>query len=166
MSMFLGLSIPNRVQEVISSKLSPYEQYIEHIIPPDSWHITLLYLGEVENPKQYYSRLKKPLSQAFLPTVHVAFLGRGHNRLQLWAYVEASALLTAVRGSLVQRCRSMRLPIPPNVLKEDFIPHIAVARLYGVARSVGIADEPVSCTFAARQVHLFQSTQKEVSMTL
>lgn len=155
--VFLGLDIPDFVKQSLYEGMKAYDRYIERTIPDERWHITLLFLGETANPKQYYSRLSKPLPQAYVPMVHVAYLGRGFHRGQLWAYINPTPLLMNIRNDLVVRLKKLRFPIPHKSLLGEYAPHIAIAKLYSMSRGVGMPDEPISMTFAARDAYLYQS---------
>lgn len=153
--LFLGLSVPAAAYQVFHRALAAYPQYIEKTLPETRWHATLAYLGDVENPQQYLSRLLKPLPQAYVPTVAVTHIGRGLHRMQLWGYINPSTILLNVQRQLVDRLKTMRFPLPKT--SDDFIPHIHLANLYPMARGIGIADSPCAARFAFHQIHLYES---------
>jgi 2'-5' RNA ligase len=159
--LFIGLPVPNRLVGPIELSFSKYPQYIEQVIPPETWHLTLLYLGEVKNSRQYYGRLRVPLPQPFVPTVRITHVGRGLNKHQLWAYAEPSPVLTNLRHEILQRIKGMRLQHAAEIKIDDFVPHIAIAKLFPVAGGVGMADFPINVSFPVDQVTLYQNHSDE-----
>lgn len=153
--LFLGVSIPAPARKIIAATFPQVEHYIEKTIPEERWHLTLLFLGDVENPQQYLSRLLKPNPQAFVPTVSVMHVGRGLQRLQLWAHCHPSTSLLNLQTQFADRLRTMRFQFPKN--KDEYKPHIHLANLYPMARGIGIADVACSTRFAVTQVHLYES---------
>lgn len=155
--LFLGVPIPDTARGALASGLAQYPQYIERTVPPERWHVTLVFLGEVEHPRQYYSRLFKALPQTFVPTIALTHVGRGLAREQLWAFVHASPGFLGLRQQLVARLKKMRLPLPP-ALDREFTPHVHLANLFPMARGIGLADHPLSLSFIFPAVHLYRST--------
>lgn len=154
--LFLGVTIPPAAGKILRATLSQFPQYIESIVPESNWHLTLAFLGDVEHPQQYLKRLLKPLPQTYVPTVSLMHVGRGLQRLQLWAYANPSTSLLNLRGQLQDRLRTMRFPLPKTI--DDFVPHIRLANLYPMARGIGIADYPCVARFAITQIELYEST--------
>lgn len=154
--LFLGLSLPDKAKANLQESLRHFPNYIEKIIPPETWHLTLLFLGEVEHPQQYWSRLTKALPQTFIPTVSLMHVGRGIVRDQLWAYAHPSPGLQNLRQQLWDRLRSMRFPIPEKQ-QQEFVPHVRLATLYPMARGLGMADHAVATTFSVSAVHVYHS---------
>jgi 2'-5' RNA ligase len=155
--MFIAIPVPSQIVPAISLAFEEYPQHIEKILPTEKWHLTLLWLGDVENPKQYYSRLTKPMPQSFVPTVRYTHVGRGAQRQQLWAYAEPSPSLLSMREALVARLRTMRFPFPEKPQYEKFIPHTRVANLYSMSGGVGLADFPLTTTFVPKEIHIIRS---------
>lgn len=164
--IFIGVPIPINSLKSVQASFQEYQQYISSPITPAKWHLTILYLGEINNPKQYYSRLRKPVSLSFVPTVRITHIGRGLNKHQLWAYVEDSVILNNIRGELVRRLKSMRFNFADTTeLGDGFVPHIAIANLFRMAGGVGLADYPLTLSFAVTQAHIFRSTLAGESTT-
>lgn len=156
--MFIALPVPQNIATAVSKAFDQYPQYLERRVPEQKWHVTLLWLGDVENPEQYMSRLRKDMIQSFLPTVRVTHVGRGKQRKQLWAYIDPAVAITTIRNEVIARLKSMRFPIPDQERKRPFIPHIHIADLYDVAGGIGLADYPVPVSFAAREANIVYST--------
>ncbi len=156
--LFIGLPIPERVGELLSSTFALYPQYIETQVPRANWHLTLAKLGDVENPKQYYSRLLKPLPQSFVPTVQLTHVGRGRpTRQLLWAFAEPTSVLLGLREQIVKRLKKMRFQFPPGELKQEYIPHITLAHLFPQVGHVGIADAPTVTSFSVEAINVYRS---------
>lgn len=156
--LFLGLPVPEHVVRQTQAAFPSYAHVIEREVPAEKWHVTLIWLDEVENPAQYHSRLRKPLPQSFMPTVQLTHLGRGRQRTQLWAYAEASAVLLNIRTQLMDRLRVMRFPVPTEEKHRPFVPHITCAHLFESIGGVGLADTPLVTSFSVKEVLLYRST--------
>lgn len=153
--LFLGVSIPAATHHFFHQAMAALPQYIEKKVPESRWHVTLAYLGDVEHPQQYLSRLLKPMPQAYVPTMAVTHVGRGLHRMQLWGYVNPSTMLLSVRTQILDRLKTMRFPLPKSMT--DYVPHLNLATLYPMARGIGIADYPCAARFAFHQIHLYES---------
>lgn len=160
--LFLSLPVPEQAITPIQRSLAQYPQYIERPVKPANWHLTLLFLGAVKNPTQYYGRLKLPLPQQFVPTVRITHVGRGLHKHQLWAYAEPSAVLVNLRDELMARLKKMRFRFGADAAVEenDFVPHITIAKLFPVAGGVGLADFPVTVSWSAAEAQVVRSTPR------
>lgn len=155
--VFVSLPVPHQIGERVRESFAHFAHVIREPVPIPRWHVTLAWLGEVYNPKQYYSRLTKPLGHSFVPTVRILHVGRGRNREQLWAYVEPANNLLAIRDELTRRLKTMRFQFPDEMRQQPFIPHITVAKLYDHAGRLGLADYPTPCSFAVKEAHVWRS---------
>ena len=61
--LFLALPVPLRIQHLLEKVLTQYAPYLERTIPSSNWHITLMFLGEIENYEEHVSAILQPLSQ-------------------------------------------------------------------------------------------------------
>ncbi len=156
--IFIGLPIPENVITAVQGSFQEYQQYITRPVVPEKWHLTLLHLGEVNNPKQYYSRLRKQLTSSFVPTVRITHVGRGLNKHQLWAYAEPSVSLKSMRSEIIKRLKSMRFQFQEKAeLADDFVPHITIANLFRMTGGVGLADYPLTLSFTVNKAHIYRS---------
>lgn len=163
--LFLSVSIPPLVNKALEEAMRPYQPYIENEVTPVRRHLTLVFLGEVENPKQYYSRLLKDMPQTFVPTINLTHVGRGLHRMQLWAFGHPTNSLLNLREQVLMRLKKMRCPLPEDQADREFVPHIHIANLYAMSRSVGLADQPLSTQFTVPTIELYKSTRSPDGLT-
>lgn len=155
--VFVAVDVPETAVRIIRRSLGEYPQYIKQVTPDNKWHVTLAWLGEVENPKQYLSRLTRNMRQGFVPTIRVNHVGRGLQRSQLWAYVDPATVLTGIRDQIFDRLGTMRFPDLGKIRQRQYVPHIHVADLFGMAGGIGLADEPAMVNFAVKEAKIYRS---------
>lgn len=155
--LFIALPIPERSYPPLLTASQQYPEYVKSTVPTERWHMTILFLGEVANPKEYIPRLCKPLIQTYLPTVNVTHAGRGLQRLHLWAWVTPTPVLEHIRQELIARLKKMRFRFPPGALDKEFVPHIHLANFWPVSRGLGLADYPAATSFATPVAHIYSS---------
>lgn len=155
--LFLGLPVPESVKSKIRQTAeNHFGKYFAQLIPEERWHVTLFFFGNVHNHAQYIGRLSQALPQAFVPTVSVTHLGRGARREQLWAFIQPTPGLLALREALDIRLRKIHFPRP--VGNRTFRPHISLAQFYPVVQGMGMADVPCQTAYAVKEAYLYQST--------
>lgn len=155
--LFLGLAIPEAVGQRLKELTEQhFGKYVGNIVPTERMHVTLFFFGEVLNHAQYVGRLQQPLPQTFVPTVSITHIGRGATRDQLWAGLQPSAGLLALRNALDERLLKSRFPRP--VGRKTFTPHIKLGTFYPAVRGIGLADVASPVAFAVREAHLYKST--------
>jgi 2'-5' RNA ligase len=155
--IFLALPVPTHVAETINPAARNFDYATERMLPAEKWHLTLAWLGETHNPKQYISRLRKPMLQPFTPAIRLTYLGRGRKRDQLWAYADKSSVLLVIREELIKRLKKMRFPMPEETIKEEYVPHIHVGNFYQTVRGIGMADIPLTTSFSVKEAVLLAS---------
>ena len=157
--LFLAIPIPEQVTEALEGAMQHYPQYIEKVVPRERWHLTLLWLGEVENYAWYMRRLGGEMPQNFLPVITLTHVGRGLRREQLWAYAHETSVLKGVRTQIRQRVIKLRIPRikTSKIAKESFVPHVRLANFHSSSRGIGLADYPVGVTFTVKQVVIYSS---------
>lgn len=156
--LFIAVPLPEHLTSIISDTFRHFPQHIEQAIPSAKWHVTIAWLGEPENPKQYYSRINKPLPQSFVPTVRFTHVGRGRpDRGQLWVYAEPSAVLAGIRQQVLARLKKMRFPLPAETSRTEFTPHVTVAKLFSQIGHIGIADQALVTSFSFDHLLLYRS---------
>lgn len=154
--LFLALPVPAATQAKLAQVAT--EHYAKHmkLVPPDRWHLTLFFLGEIKNHGQFIGRLKQPLPQSFVPTVSITHIGRGEKRDQLWAYVQPTAGLLALREAVRERLVKIHFPLPAD--RRTFLPHVRLGTFFPAVRGIGLADTACATAFAVREAHLYKST--------
>lgn len=163
--LFIGLPIPVKARESIENSMRNFKDYIEQPVPAENWHITLMFLGSVENPKQYFSRLEKPLLQSFVPTVSVTHIGRGIKRDQLWAYITPTPALLSLKEAIATRTKALRMQYEGGAEHDEFVPHIRIANLYDVTKGIGIPDGAAKASYTVHMAHVYQSHQTDTGTT-
>ncbi len=154
--LFLAIPLPSRIQTILQETLKHYTPYVERVTPQQNWHITLIFLGDVDNYQQLTGGLAQPLTQTFLPTISLTHVGVGCVPTQLWAYANPSPVLANLHAAVADRVHSLNLTIPEHTRKKGFVPHIKLARLSNKS-GIGIADYPLAKTFVAKDIHVYRS---------
>ena len=159
--IFLGIDIPENIRKKIREAMNYYDKYLERVVPEENWHITLLFLGNVDRYSYYLSRIANDLRCPFLLTVSMLYLGRGLKGSQLWAYVEKNNSLINARKELGERVKKARMPVSVDLPKiqegNNFVPHVRVGDMLKTTQGRGIADRPVAGTFAPKTVNIYRS---------
>ena len=156
--LFIGLAIPDKAKQAIYTALRHYSDYTERKVPEENWHMTLVFLGDIENHKQYISRLSKPIPQAFMPAISLTHLGRGLQRKQLWTYANPTPAVVGLKKSVEDRLKKLRMPYKKEA-ERDFVPHIRVADMYDITSGIGIPDGVINETFTPKEAYLYQSQE-------
>lgn len=156
MSVFLAVPIPTRWQESLQVAAAHYPQYVARLFPPQQWHLTVLWLGQMDLTALPLDRLTQPLTQAFTPTVTLTHVGRGRARSQLWAYAQPTPTLLNLHDALKRRVKSMGIPLPPDA---TWVPHVHVANFFDLVQGLGVPDMRCLATFAPRCVNVYRSEQ-------
>lgn len=155
-SVFLGLPVPAAAREKLKVMAgSPYQQYFEKFVPDENWHLTLFFFGEVKNPEQYLGYLKRPLPQAFTPTIAITHIGRGKQRDQLWAFAQPTTSLLTLRQALGMRLQKVHFP--RAVERNQFMPHIRLANFFPIVSGLGLADTTAPVAYAVQEAYLYKS---------
>lgn len=156
--LFIGLPVPDVARSVIRRSMNSLRDAIDQRTEEADWHITLLFLGEVDNFTQYLSALLQPLPRMFVPTVSLTHLGRGLQRQQLWAYIHKTAALDALRADLEKNVVSAGMKGWKQYQKSQFVPHVRVAALKReIKGNPSLPDVLSANLFTARQAHLYRS---------
>jgi RNA 2',3'-cyclic 3'-phosphodiesterase len=158
MRLFIGLAVPAPLRDLLLPLTEQYAPSLKKITPPESWHITLAFLGEQPTPLPM-DELSQPLISAFVPTIAFTHVGRGRQRSQLWAYAQPTTALNHLQQNVRERLTQLKLPLPPDAQAREFLPHIRLATFLDLMQGRGIADTPVSFTFVPREAYVYRSEQ-------
>ena len=156
-SLFLALTVPESVAQALQPIYTHYVSVLEERTPRDNLHVTLVWLGPAEVPSELVEGLLKPLPQSFVPTVRLTHVGRGRARQQLWAAVEATGPIVALRQQLIKRLKKVGWQLPKNTLRRPFSPHITVGTLYDQVSHIGVADHSLITSYTVSEIVLYQS---------
>lgn len=159
--MFVALPVPDAALPKLNKAVGEFKPYLKSTVPQEQWHMTMFFMGEVPNPKQFYKRLPDTISLPFLPTVHFTYIGRGEKRDNLWAFAEKSQGLMDVRFKIIKALRKLRFPMSDSQRKnkDRFLPHVRLADFNEVSMMMGLADAPVNASFAIKSANVYISRQ-------
>lgn len=161
--LFLAIPVPSKPEAVLAKGVQEYAPYLERKIPPANWHITVAWLGNVQNYTQYIGKICEAIPQPFLPVATVTHMGKGIKPHLLWAYVSKTNILNNVRGTLVARLKEMDFPLPKDIDRE-FVPHITLAHFTEEAIHMPTADHPVPTSWSVKEAVLYQSIFAETGI--
>ena len=156
MRLFIALPITKPVEQALGLALVRLESAVAATVPPERWHLTLAFLGEVADA-QLVSQMLDHLSLPFLPAVTITHVGRGEQPQQVWAYAAATYPLLALQRMLVERLQQSGLPFPEADFTRPFIPHIRLGNLADSAKQTMLPDEAVQVTFVPKEAKLYVS---------
>ncbi len=157
--LFTGLEVPYDVQLALSLKRGGLAG--ARWIDPENYHITLRFIGDVDNPLADEVSLELDrLTQAESFRIRLSQLGSfgGDKPRALYAGVENNAALQRLQASHERALR--RLGIAAEARR--FVPHVSLARLRGVS-AMEVADfihqagHFVPLAFEVRRFALFSS---------
>ncbi len=157
-TLFLAFTVPDTVAQALAPIYSHYVSVLQDRTPRDNLHVTLAWLGSAEVPAPLIEELLQPLPQSFVPTVRITHVGRGRAREQLWAAVEATGPITAIREQLLQRLQKIGWQLPKETSRKPFRPHITIGKLYDQVSHIGVADHPLITSYTVSDIGLFEST--------
>jgi RNA 2',3'-cyclic 3'-phosphodiesterase len=174
MRVFVGIDIPPLVRERVSNYANELRKSVHDAkwVRPESLHITLKFIGEVEQAR--IADIQKALATVGGHPFEVRFRGVGFFPKAtaprvFWVGIESGpdlqALATAVNGALAQL-------VDPET--EKFKPHLTLARsgsgrpqgspkdrtkpkLHGLAAQVEGREPPDFGTMTASEFHLYES---------
>lgn len=163
---FIGIPIPQEVRKKLKVQswpgLSRYKD--EKLVPQNNWHITLAFIGELEDEK--LESLKSLLQvfqwgDAFKVSIRNfgAFPSLEEGRV-LWLGCEKGAqALTTLAETLRRQLDDLGITYDPK----PFVPHVTLARLRSPKNLTRLSENgkmKQEITFVADQFHLYDS-QKE-----
>ena len=124
--VFFGLELPEELRERIAMISGGIER--ARFVPADSLHITLRFIGEVDEPTAH--DIAQAADDVRFEPVAVTLIGAGHfesrNRVStVWLGVEPSAELIRLRQRI--EASLVRAGLAPE--RRKFKPHVTVARI-------------------------------------
>jgi 2'-5' RNA ligase len=155
MSVFIATKIPQESIIAIRDVMRSYQDVLVSSVPQEKWHITMLFLGDIELSKESLASLVEPLPQKFHPVIKVLSLGEGKARNQLWAYTQPNQLLDTIRITLIERAKNAGIEIPNPA--EQYIPHIHVGTIDEHRQALAVPDAPATTSFSLRELVVFRS---------
>lgn len=155
--LFIAAEIPDEIAIRLNEKLKQYTPYVKRLVNQENWHMTFLYVGMVNDYTRHQEVLSNRLSQAFLPTITLTYLGRGYQPDQLWVYAKPTALLQTIRQQLLARVKEELPSFAETNQTESFVPHIKLADLRDRSISKFVADSPLLATWPVKKLFLYHS---------
>jgi 2'-5' RNA ligase len=169
MRLFVALEISSDIRDVITKITSPLKPGATGMrwSAPESMHVTLKFLGEVEAPK--LEPIGAALSQIISPQPvslqfrGVGFFPNGVDPRVMWCGVAASANLSELAANIEQSLHDLGFERESRT----YVPHLTVARLNSarnVEKLVRAATPLKSYDFGAAcesEFHLFESVPKK-----
>jgi len=155
--LFIGAQVPDEGKSLIKEKLQGYTRYTKKILPEESWHVTFIFIGEVESYQQYLEAMLEPLAQTYLPTISLTHIGRGRQKGQLWAYGRSTKLLEGLREQLKSRLDKLRVGYAGDMGNEEFVPHIRLADLREGSFNNLLPDVPLAVVWQIKEINIYRS---------
>lgn len=156
---FLGAAIPPSTRALLRASFTHFPQHIDRVIPVELWHLTMVFLGDIEATALPIPELTHDLPQVFVPTIQLTHVGRGLQRDHVWAYAHPSTTLVTLRTQLLTRLEAINFSLSRQEVRRAFVPHIHLANLFPMTRSVGMADHFLNTAFALKEIHLYRSAR-------
>ncbi|HYE51785.1 MAG TPA: RNA 2',3'-cyclic phosphodiesterase [Azospirillaceae bacterium] len=124
--LFVGLPLPETVRDRLKSLGGGIQG--ARWVPPENFHVTLRFVGEVDEgtAQDIDEALDLVVAQPFALTLDgLGTFGKGHMARTLWAGVEASEPLRHLRDKVESAVVRAGLPAE----ERKFSPHVTLARL-------------------------------------
>lgn len=160
MRLFFGLSLPDEVRRVTDSAAQSAAAHIPgRYAPASNHHITLAFIGEVEEARLDDARnvLAQCAARFAAPRVALggySHFGRAQNGILILS-AKSDPPLEPIHIALKEALAAAGLPFDPG----PFSPHVTLARHADV--SAGYPPAPSPCAFTAHDAHLFLSARDE-----
>lgn len=158
MNTFIAFDIPSPAKAVLTSSLEAYQGKLVTTVPENKWHMTLVFLRNIELSQEAIEQLQQPLHTAYLPAITILSLGAGKQEGQLWAHVHATPGLIELRKMIIDRTTQCGITVSEEELSRVFIPHITIGMFQDIHAGVGISDTQARVTFAPQEALVLQST--------
>lgn len=154
--LFVAVALPEPVTQRLQTLADAYGAVVARMVPAEQWHLTLHFLGQVENWRSLLHQLTPAITWPFVPTITLTHVGPGAAGGQLWAYARSTPALEQLQRTIVQRCAAA---IPGHVqpVRREFLPHVRLAKLADEANTRLLAAVPVHETFIVTRVQLYRS---------
>lgn len=163
--LFIGIAIPPTPMEVIKSNRKRFASMIQTRVPLKNWHVTLVFLGEVKDTQAVIDAFPKELSLPFVPVLSVTHVGQGKAPDSLWAYIQATPAMQALKTTLEEQLQSAGISYDTAKNEHDFVPHVSLARIEPENEAMGVLDVASPATFPVREITLYQSQEVDGEVT-
>lgn len=158
MRLFIGMPVPPHpsLRDVTAKIVSSVD--VARPVPDGTWHITLRFLGDVDDPAPIAAALRARLSDAWSSPGRIVGLGAFPTRRRatiLWAGVVAPGV-----DAIARRCVDATAHFGDTPDDRPFVPHLTLARLRGPRDVSKLLLEHATDEYGPaplREVVLFQS---------
>ncbi len=157
--LFIGIKISKELQKKLKSYLPKVNENIK-LIPTQNYHITLDFIGEVDDLKTEKISKILDICQAKSFTLNLNHSGSFNYKKQgkiLWLGVEANALLLELKTSITAALAKENVRPP----KKSYHPHITIAKVRNKRlfnNSLWSKNINVLESFLVKEFSLFYST--------
>ncbi|MBR2942944.1 MAG: RNA 2',3'-cyclic phosphodiesterase [Clostridia bacterium] len=160
MRLFYGLSLPDAARAATARASRIAQETIPgRYAPPENYHITLAFLGEVDESRLHEARAVLARCVSAFPAPQISIGGFSHFGKEsngiLILNVQSCPSLFPLNAALRKALSAAGLPSDPG----PFSPHVTLARHADV--SAGYPEAPQPVTFTASCAHLFLSARDE-----
>ncbi len=127
MRIFLAVEIPENIKQKLFQQITPLRRDYPQLswVPPENYHITIHFFGEVDNVKKLSEKIKDVLYDA--ESFPMFSLGTGifiDRKILLYADFQRAKKLE----ELAEKIKSITEPTQSNSHRYKFIPHLTLAR--------------------------------------
>ncbi len=157
MRLFLAVSLPESNKRELARIQGTLK--VGRLADPDTFHLTLLFLGDVSDAQAVELNDGLEALRIRLPQIVLRGIGHfGHDGPRaVWIGAAPDQPLQALHGKLAQLARSVGVPLR----RRKFVPHVTLARLRGDP-----ADSAAVAAFAARHARFELAAFQTFALTL
>ena len=156
MRLFIAIAFPGEVREKLAAQAASVLALTGgRSAPPDLYHLTLAFLGEV--PEDRLDELRSAMEECPSPPLELT-LGRwGRFRQRggdvLWREVRGGNALFSLQRRLVRSLSERGFPVD----KKEYVPHVTLARAAALPAGPAALPEAEEISFTAGGMRLMRS---------
>lgn len=162
MRLFVALEVPEAVREPLDAAVAPLRERHTDLAwtPPDGWHLTVAFLGEVFSEPEDIATVLAPVVAAAPAGIRLTLAKPGHfGRRVLWVGVRDEPLgaVAALGAAAQQALAEADLPVDLKEVRPHLTIAHARARGTGVPAPLATAVPTVQADWTARELLLIRS---------
>lgn len=156
MRLFIAVAFPDEVRAALSAEASSIRELAGgRITPPEAYHLTLIFLGEVSADR--LGEVKSAMEECPSPPLELTVGGWGRFRQKagdiLWREVRGGNALFSLQRRLVRALLRREFPVE----KKEYVPHITVVRKAAFPKGFSALPEAGELSFPADGMWLMRS---------